>query len=209
MIPKHGNAAFGVEQRYHGGMLMSIRKNVRELSPWIYASSGDSRREYDDFKSEIGRWFDSLGEWQWFVTCTLDVGRVSEGFTMPGVGVARACLRELLCRSGAKRVICVFERTKAGIPHLHALLAGCDAIRAEAAQVHMFKTFGMARFKVYAEKGGAAGYLGKYLGKEMIELYMGFDGPWKEDDFKVFTGGLTKKGTKRFNWDTSMGGLLV
>ncbi len=188
---------------------MSMPENVEELRTWIHASSGDIRREYDEYRADIGEWFEGLGNWRWFVTCTLDTSRVHAGFTLPGIGSARAALRALLVHSAAKQFICVFERTKQGIPHLHALLGECGAIDAGAAQEHMFKVSGMARFKVYAEGGGAAGYIGKYLAKEMIELYIGLEGPWKEEDFKVYTGGLTKKGTRRFEWDKTMGGTLV
>lgn len=177
--------------------------------PWQYASVGDSRREYDEYGAEIGEWFSRLAEWQWFVTLTLGRAKLSKSFDRPGVGTARACLRELLVMSRCTGFLCVFELHKSGVPHLHALLAGCSAINGGVANAHFYGAYGISRWKIYRESGGASKYVGKYLAKEMIELYIGLKGPWEMDDFKVFTGGLTKRNTRRFQWDTRMGGLRV
>ncbi len=180
-----------------------------EPETWQYASIGDSRREYDEYGNEIGDWFASLSEWQWFVTLTLGRAKLSKTFDRPGVGTARACLRELLTLSGCKAFLCVFELHKSGVPHLHALLGGCPAINGGVAAEHFYGGYGMARWKIYRDGGAAPKYIGKYLAKEMIELYIGLDGPWELDDFKVLTGGHTKRGTLRFNWDTTLGGTRV
>ncbi len=177
--------------------------------PWRYATVGDSRRSYDDYGNEFGEWIASLAAWNWFVTCTLANKHLSKGFSEPGLGTARACLRELIVLSKAREFLCVFELQKRGVPHLHALLGGCPAINGGVAQEHFKRAFGISRWKVYQPGGAAPKYLGKYLQKEVIELYLGTDGPYEFDDFKTFTGGLTKKGTPRFQWDPSLGGTRV
>ncbi len=177
--------------------------------PWKYASVQDARRSYDDYGNEFGEWVAGLASWTWFVTCTLASKNLSTGFTEPGVGTARACLRQLLVLSGARQFICVFELQRSGVPHLHALLGGCDAINGGVAQEHFYRHYGISRWKVYQQGGHAPKYLGKYLQKEVIEMYVGLDGPWKEDDFRNFLGGVTKKGTLRFEWDKTLGGTRV
>ncbi len=184
-------------------------KPDEKLLPWVGALKGASRREYDEYGNEFGAWCANLADWNWFVTCTLADKNISRGFSEPGLGTARACLRELIVRSNARQFICVFELQKRGVPHLHALLGGCPAINGGDAQEFFERTFGISRWKVYSSGGAAPKYLGKYLQKEVIELYVGLDGPWEMDDFKTFLGGLTKKGTPRFQWDSSMGGTRV
>ncbi len=180
-----------------------------KIHPWDYTKAGDSRRSYDDYGNEFGQWVGHLADWSWFVTCTLANKNLSKGFSEPGLGTARACLRELLVHSQARQFICVFELQERGVPHLHALLAGCPAIRGDFAQEYFERLFGISRWRVYQPGGAAPKYLGKYLQKEVIELYVGLDGPYELDDFKTFLGGLTKKGTPRFQWDASMGGTRV
>jgi len=175
--------------------------------PWQFASKADARRSYDDYGNAIGEWFASLADWQWFVTLTLGRAKLSKTFDRPGIGTARSCLRELLVLSGCRQVLCVFELHKSGVPHLHALLGGCPAINGAVAREHFYGGYGISRWKIYQPGGAAPKYIGKYLAKEVIELYIGFDGPWEMDDFKEFTGGLTKKGTRRFNWNPTLGGL--
>ncbi len=179
------------------------------IEPWKYASVGDSRRSYDEYGNAMGDWVASLAAWQWFVTCTLARENLSSGFSEPGLGSARACLRELVVLSGARSFICVFELQRDGVPHLHSLLAGCPAINGGVAQEHFYRNFGISRWKIFKPGGKAPRYLGKYLQKEVIELYFGEQGPYDIDAFKVFTGGLTKKGTRRFAWDPSMGGTRI
>ncbi len=103
----------------------------------------------------------------------------------------------------------MFEMQRRGVPHLHALLGGCPAINGGVAQEHFFRNYGISRWKVYQPGGSAPKYIGKYLQKEMIELYIGLDGPYDIDRFKIFTGGLTKKKTLRFMWDPTLGGTRV
>ncbi len=185
-------------------------KSDREVaSPWRFASKSDSRREYDEYGNEMGEWISHLADWTWFVTCTLANEHLSKGFSEPGLGTARACLRELVVLSGARQFICVFELQRRGVPHLHALLASCPAIDGGVAQTYFEDCYGFSRWKAYQPGGQAPKYIGKYLQKEMIELYVGLDGPWAMDDFKIFTGGMTLKRTPRFDWDPSMGGTRV
>lgn len=149
---------------------------------WVHASPRDVRNNYDEYRVAMGDWLESLGKWQWFVTGTLDPSRVTAGFTKPGIGSARAMLRYLLAETFATSFVAVFELHKSGVPHLHALLGGCPSIRADAAEAAMSKEYGHSRWKVYKEGGGAAGYVGKYLVKEEIELYIGTNGPWSIEE---------------------------
>ncbi len=187
----------------------SNNKPDDKITAWKYATHGDSRRSYDDYGNAIGDWFSRLANWQWFVTCTLAHNHLSKGFTEPGIGTARACLRELVVLSCARQFLCVFELQRSGVPHLHALLGGCGAINGGVAQEHFYRGYGISRWKIYQEGGFAPRYIGKYLQKEMIELYIGLGGPYLMEDFKIFTGGLTKRGTRRFQWDPSLGGTRV
>ncbi len=179
------------------------------VTPWRFAGVGDARRSYDDFGNEFGEWVAGLASWNWFVTCTLANENLSKGYTEPGLGSARACLRELLVLSQAREFICVFELQRRGVPHLHALLGGCPAINGGVAQEHFFRGYGISRWKIYQPGGAAPKYLGKYLQKALVEMYVGFDGPYVIEDFKTYTGGFTKKGTLRFDWDPTMGGTRV
>lgn len=183
-----------------------IAGSAMAIEPWQYATVGDARREYDEYGNSMGEWLAAMADWNWFVTCTLANDHLSKGFSEPGVGTARACLRELVVLSRARQFVCVFEMQKRGVPHLHALLAGCAAINGGVAQEHFYREYGISRWKIYQPGGAAPKYLGKYLQKEMMELYIGLDGPYEMDTFKVFLGGLTKRGTPRFMWDPSLGG---
>lgn len=152
------------------------------VSPWVYATSGNLRSQHrGEYIDELGAWFDRLGNWQWFVTRTL-ADKVDMGFTQPGVGSARICLRDLLVRTQCTTFICVFEMQGRGVPHLHALLETPGPINGGVEQERDYNKFGLARWKIYRKGKGAAYYLGKYLGKEMIELYIGSGGPWSEAD---------------------------
>ncbi len=175
---------------------------------WKYATAGDSRRSYDDYGNAIGQWIADQGDWQWFVTCTLRDPK-SGPFDKAGSGQARNCLRNLLVETRASDFVCVFELQTRGATHLHALLGGCPAIVAQVAHQFFFERFGISRWKVYSPEGGAPKYLGKYLMKDVVEMYIGHGGPYVMEDFKVLTGGLTKKGTLRYNWDTTMKGTRV
>ncbi len=171
-----GESADGARSGVAGG------KQV--VTPWIYASSGNLRAKHrGEYIDSLGEWFDSLGEWSWFTTRSL-ADRVDIGFTQPGVGTARHCLRDLIVRTAARRFICVFEMQKRGVPHLHALLETAQPIDGGVEQNRDFNKWGIARWKIYRRGKGAAYYLGKYLGKEMIELYIGLEGPYSEEDVK-------------------------
>jgi len=180
----------------------------REVLPWLYASVGDSRRGYDEYGEAIGEWLASQAEWQWFVTCTLRDPKAGR-FDKAGSGQARSCLRALLVESRCSSYVCVFELQERGATHLHALLAGCPAIAGGVANEYFFKHFGISRWKVFKHGGGAPKYVGKYLTKDVVEMYIQHDGPYDYEDFKILTGGLTKKGTLRYTWDTTMKGARV
>ncbi len=178
------------------------------LEPWIYASTGDMRRDYDATGDAVGGWLGKRAEWQWFVTCTLRPPR-TRGFSLAGSGEARRCLRALLSQSRATDYVCVFELQGNGATHLHALLAGCQAIVGSTAEQFFFREFGISRWKAFKTGGNAPKYLGKYLGKDVVEMYIGSGGPWDEEYFKVFLGGFTKKLTPTFQWSTDMKGQRV
>jgi len=132
--------------------------------------------------ASYGSWFESLGPWQWFVTRTYDPSKLGSGYTQAGVGTMRKCLRDLLTRTEAKRLVCVFERQSRGDYHLHALLGGCKALDGRAEQERDKKVWGIARWKMF-NGTGAGGYLAKYVAKDMSsELYIGLEGPYKSLD---------------------------
>ncbi len=145
----------------------------------------------DSEENEFSRWIMGYGPYEWFITRTLDRERVQQGFSKPGLGTARSCLRQLLVYSGAKRFTCVFEMHADGVPHLHALVGGCRAINGAIAERDDSELWGWAKWRPFKRDGGASRYLGKYLGKDYTELYIGSDGPWSIDRLKGSTlGGL-------------------
>ncbi len=141
---------------------------TNEQGYWIHA-----KRMGDDVGEAFGDWIEGLGEWQWFVTRTL--GRpVDMGFTKPGKRTALLCLHELLERTESDRFVAVFEmQEERGVPHVHALLAGCRSVDGGLEQERDFHKWGIARWKKYTKNAGAPAYLGKYLGKDIIELFIG------------------------------------
>lgn len=153
---------------------------------WVHA-----RRMKNDSDSAFGEWIEGRGPWQWFVTRTLGKP-VDMGFSKAGLGSARRCLRDLLVRTEAVRVAAVFEmQEERGVPHLHALLGGCRGINGGIEVARDFELWGIARWKAFKRGAGAPAYLGKYLGKEVVELYIGDNGPWDERALKGPTlGGL-------------------
>ncbi len=166
------------------GARSGVAGDKRTVEPWVYASRGNIRGNHrGDYVDTLGKWFDGMADWKWFVTRTL-ADKVSMGFTQPGIGMARGCLRDLIVRTEATDFICVFELQGRGVPHLHALIRNARATHGGIEQERDFNKFGIARWKAYKRGRGAAYYLGKYLGKEMIELYIGSGGPWKEADVR-------------------------
>ncbi len=150
------------------------------VTPWIYASKGNLRGQHrGEYIDELGQWFDGLADWKWFITRTLG-GETDMGFTQPGIGMARRCLRDLLVRTEATDIVAVFELQQRGVPHIHALVRNERATNGGLEQERDFNKYGIARWKAYRKGKGASYYLGKYLGKEMIELYIGLDGPYSE-----------------------------
>lgn len=152
-----------------------MQGDASDLRPdWIY-----SKRHKQPEERAFGDWIDKFADWQWFVTRTL--GRpVDMGFTVAGAGVARHCLRDLLVRTEARTVACCFETQERGTYHLHALLAGCRGIDGGKEGLRDFEKWGISRWKAYKRGGGASSYLGKYLTKAEIELYISDKGPWNE-----------------------------
>lgn len=145
--------------------------------PWKYADSGFVKANYrGELRNEFGDWIERLGDWDWFVTRTL--GRpVDMGFTQPGRETARMCLRDLITRSEARRMVAVFEDQKRGVPHLHVLLETAKGLNGGVEQERDFQKWGIARWKVYRHEQGAKYYLGKYLTKDVTEMYIMLDGP--------------------------------
>ncbi len=164
-----------------------------EGTPWRYASSGETRREGTEESRAFGEWAENMARWQWFVTLTLDDKHVTMGFTKPGLGSARRALRALILRTGAKQFLAVFEMQESrGVPHVHALLAGCPAIIGSEAQKWFDYRYGFSRWKVFKENSGAPGYLGKYLAKELVEMYVGLEGPYDDNKLKGASLGGTR-----------------
>ncbi len=168
------------------GRSVRLEKPVIGASvPWLYAQSKAARiAEKDSEENEFARWIMGFGPYEWFVTRTLDRERVQSGFTKPGLGTARNSLRQLLVYSQAKRYACVFELHGDKVPHLHAVIGGCRAIRADVAERDDSQLWGWAKWKAFKAGGGAPRYLGKYLGKDFTELYIGRAGPFSVDDLK-------------------------
>lgn len=154
---------------------------------WIYA-----KRMKDEANDAFGQWLEGRGPWQWFVTRTLGKP-VDMGYTKAGLGTARRCLRDLLVRTGAHRFVCVFEMQEdRGVPHLHALLGGCRGIDGNVEVKRDFELWGIARWKAFKRDAGAPAYLGKYLSKDIVELYIGDSGPYGPDALKGPNLGGTK-----------------
>lgn len=158
--------------------------------PWLYATPQALRGEAGNVDA-FGEWVAGLANWNWFVTRTLGDQSLTEGFTSPGVGTARRCLRDLLVYTQARQFVCVFELQKRGVPHLHALLGGCRGLNGGRAHERDRRLWGISKWLVFREAGGAPAYLGKYLGKEAIELYIGLNGPYSNNGLRGPTlGGL-------------------
>ncbi len=182
--------------RDSGGTITSTgRSSTRKVSPWLYASPHALVAMHQEKEGSaveaFGKWVAGLANWSWFVTRTLADKNLTTAFTAPGLGTARRCLRDLLVWSQCQQFVCVFELQRRGVPHLHALLGASKGIRGDQAQSRDAGLWGFSKWVVYREGGGAAAYLGKYLGKEIVELYVGLDGPYSQRRLKGTTlGGL-------------------
>ncbi len=161
---------------------MRAQEEALPVQGWVYAT-----RFKEEVSSAFGDWVESLAEWRWFVTRSLGDEQCAEywnrrrwngksgnmGFSKSGLATARACLFDLLERTSCKRYVAVFEMQERGIPHVHALLADVRAIDGGLEQERDYRKWGLARWKKYTKGAGAPAYLGKYLGKEIVELYIG------------------------------------
>jgi len=147
--------------------------------PWVHGSAKHRWSEGSGYAAaRYGEWFESLASWQWFVTRTYDPSKLGSGYTQAGVRTMRRCLRDLLARTEARNVVCVFERQSRGDYHLHALLGGCRALDGAAEQERDRRVWGIARWKMF-NGTGAGSYLAKYVAKDMSsELYIGLEGPY-------------------------------
>jgi len=165
---------------------------LADKAPWLYAQGKAARiGQLDSEENEFARWILGFGPFEWFVTRTLDRERVQQGFSKPGLGTARNCLRQLLVYSAARRFACVFEMHADGVPHLHALIGGGRGLRGDVAERDDSQLWGWSKWKAFKQTGGAPRYLGKYLGKDYTELYIGSSGPWSVDGLQGSTlGGL-------------------
>ncbi len=128
--------------------------------------------------ANYGKWFESMAEWQWFVTRTFDPENLQKGFTQAGAGTANRMLLDLLKQSAAKSFVAVYERQSRGDFHVHALLAGCRGLNGSAEESRDKAKFGFAKWKIFRGSGAGA-YLAKYLSKDMMSLYIGLGGPYK------------------------------
>ncbi len=179
-----GRGKRGMEQGGDDGLRQDGAILGEREEPWPYASSGFIKAEYrGSLRDSFGAWIEGLGDWQWFITRTL-AGPTSPGFTAPGRGTARECLRDLLVRTAARRCVCVFEMQKRGVLHLHALLETRKGINGGVEQERDFSKYGIARWKAYKRGAGASAYLGKYLTKDVVEMYILLDGPMGEVELR-------------------------
>lgn len=177
-VRKAGKQGRSEQRREAGG------QDGARLEQWIHAKR---MRSFSD--DAFGEWLEGLGPWQWFVTRTLGTP-VDAGFTKVGVGTARQCLRDLLVRTRASRFACVFEMQQdRGVPHLHALLGGCRGIDGNIESLRDTELWGFSRWKAYKRGAGAPAYLGKYLAKDIVEFYVGLEGPYELEKLKGTTVG--------------------
>jgi len=149
---------------------------------WLHAAPKAVARQ-DEMAVAFTAWVNAMGDWQWFITLTLD-RELDMGFTKPGVAAARDALRAAVVHSRATRFVAVFERHLDGVPHVHAVLGGCGAVNGAAAEHWLARKHGHSRWKILLEKGGAIGYIGKYLYKAVVELFVGTKGPYANKDLR-------------------------
>ncbi len=185
-------------------MTAMVQSNL--MGAWVH---GDKKHQYAHgaglVQHEFGKWVDTLANWSWFVTRTF-ARNFDAGFSQVGAGSARVALRDLVVWSECKEFVGVFERHESGDFHIHAVLAGCKGISAGVAKERDKNKFGFSAWKRYSEGGGATGYLGKYLAKDMSELYVGLKGPYSKED--LMTRVVLREGTVLRN-EPTMGGLRV
>lgn len=157
-----------------------ITMTTTESEAWKHGSAKHqyAHGEAGAINRAMGAWFEGMASWQWFVTRTYDPGKLGQGFTEAGAGTAKVMLQDLLQQTVAKRFVAVFERQSRGDYHLHALLAGCRALNGSAEAERDKAKFGIARWKIF-NGSGAGGYLAKYLAKDMVDLYIGLEGPYR------------------------------
>lgn len=127
--------------------------------------------------ADMGGFFETLADWQWFVTITCDPKKLDKGFTQAGEGWARGALLSVLEYSACGAFVAVFERQSRGDFHVHALLARCESINGRRAEATFAESFGMAKWKIF-QGSGAGSYLAKYMAKEMVSTYVGLQGPY-------------------------------
>lgn len=139
----------------------------------------DLRKE--SVKAAYGAWFDALGDFTYFVTRTFKDKPVQAGstYTEWGVGHARKCLADLYTVTGAIRAVSVFEyqRYRGGVPHIHSVIESDRRIDFKKQSNADFFMWGISKWEHYVLGAGATSYLGKYLSKEMVELYVHTEAP--------------------------------
>lgn len=176
-VPEGRTTRRGVDRNW-------TRSKVMNGDNWIFGSAKAAYNRGEGLASqEFGKWVESLAEWRWFVTRTHN-DKVDGGFTKHGVGSSRELLRDLVFRTEAERFVGVIEWQERGAPHVHAILAGTRAINGYVEQERDFNKVGISRWRIYKRSGGAAGYLGKYLTKDPVELYIGTRGPYSKNGLK-------------------------
>ncbi len=132
-------------------------------------------------KAAYGEWFDSLGEFTYFVTRTFRDKPVEEGstYTEWGLGHARKCLADLYTVTDAVRAVSVFEfqKNRGGVPHIHSVIEADRRIDFKKQANLDYYQWGISKWENYVLGAGATAYLGKYLSKEMVEMYVHIEKP--------------------------------
>lgn len=137
----------------------------------------------DELAKAYGQWFDSLGEWQWFLTITFrDPPPNSVGWTRPGWATAKRAWQSFEGFAqppvGNLNYVRAFEiQPWRGAPHVHALLAKTDPNFFKPACSWLWKNCGMSRLLPYDPSKGAAFYITKYVAKDLSDISISVDMP--------------------------------
>lgn len=138
--------------------------------------AGIQRSMEREVHESLGKWINAYGPFSHFVTRTLG-DDTDIGFTKPGIATARKCLVDLLRVSDATTLVGVLEwQVERRVPHVHALVNTAHDVDERWMNEWDYIRWGISRWLVYDANRGAAGYLGKYICKDMrgpdVEWYI-------------------------------------